>query len=505
MNRIRQAWVASGVCAVACAGALGEDRGFDRLDGFADLRARWVRAAEDLRVPGFAIALVRDGEIAAIEGFGVRDTSPGAPVDPDTMFYIASCTKTYLAAGALVLVDQGKLGLDDPVRAHIPEFRLADERAAATITVRDLLSHRRGLNCSAGVVLDAYTGEITDERFFHWLAKETPSEQVRYTNTHFTLAGRVIERITGRSWRDFLDEAVFTPAGMDRTTGYASVMYGDPNAAWPMEWTPQGFRRADQIKSDATMHAAGGMGTSARDAARWVMVHLGSGALGDTRMLSARNAREMLTPQSRFPQTRGSIRAMEGFGLGWQMGTYRGLTPYVAHGGGYIGTAAHLSFLPEKGVGVVVLANSSPGGSALGDIVSIDIYDAILGVEDEDLLPLYIKDIAAHHDRRAAEAPADARARAGDLVHPIAAHTGTYGHPHLGTIVVWSDDDTVKARMGTMAIDLFPTAQPGVLRGVSAMGPIESISFEFDADGRARAVEFIADDEPMRFERRAGS
>jgi CubicO group peptidase (beta-lactamase class C family) len=291
---------------------------------------------------------------------------------------------------------------------------------------------------------------------------------------------------------------------MDRTTGYASTMYGDPNAAWPMEWTPQGFRRADQIKSDATMHAAGGMGTSARDAARWVMVHLGGGAIGDARVLSERSAREMLTPQSRFPQTRGSIRAMEGFGLGWQMGTYRGLTPYFAHGGGYVGTAAHLSFLPEKGVGVVVLANSSPGGSALCDIVSIDIYDAILGVDDEDLLPAYIKDIAAHHDQRAA-APADARARAGDLPRPLASYTGTYEHPHFGTVVVWAEQDTLMARMGTMAIEVFSTPNGDGLRGVSAMGPIDSIAFDFATDDRARAVELVADAESMRFERRTGS
>ncbi len=489
-------------CAMAAAGARAE-RGFDELPGYESMRTRWIAGAAELGVPGFAVALVRDGEIAAIEGFGVRNAA-GDPVDPDTMFYIASCTKTYLAMGVCALVDDGRLALDTPVQEHVPEFDLADPRAAETVTLRDLLSHRRGLECGPAVMLDAYTGQITDERYFHWLAKETPHERVEYTNTHFTLAGRVIERVTGRSWRDALDTLVFEPAGLDRTTGYASAMYDDVNCALPMEESGEGFAPTSVRKTDATMHAAGGMGTTARDAARWLMLSMGGGAVGGERVVSERMAKEMLTYQSRFPETRGSIRAMEGFGLGWQLGTYRGTTPLAMHGGGYIGTAALLAFMPEKKIGLVVLANASPGGNALADVLSVDVFDHELGVEDPpDLMPPYIERIDRYRERRASEETPD-MVTAADLGVGPNALAGRYENEHLGSIEIEPRGEEFAGRIGALGLSLVERegdGEPGAFDVLIESGSRVGARLERDGDRVDAILIEVRDGSWARFER----
>src|SRR5688572_19807789 len=147
------------------------------------------------RLAGLALAVVK-GEDVAFATLGIRDAG-GEPVTPDSMFYVASCTKTFTALLIEKLAEADELELDDPLRTVLPQFALADEDAAASLTLRDLLCHRPGLNSSPVVLLDAYSGEITDERFFRLLAREKPAGECGYSNTHFTLAARAAEAVHG--------------------------------------------------------------------------------------------------------------------------------------------------------------------------------------------------------------------------------------------------------------------------------------------------------------------
>jgi CubicO group peptidase (beta-lactamase class C family) len=154
------------------------------------LRERWTEAMRALRVPGLAVVVVRGDEVTHLDALGVRDPAGPKPVTPDTYFYIASCTKPYVAAAAVRLAEAGKLDLDAPVQRYLPRFQLADADAAQKLTVRDLLTHRPGLNTFPVVFLDAFTGEITEDRYYHFLKLARPGGQVAYSNIHFTLAGR---------------------------------------------------------------------------------------------------------------------------------------------------------------------------------------------------------------------------------------------------------------------------------------------------------------------------
>jgi len=136
----------------------------------ADRPARWGEVMDLFDVPGMAVAVVRDGQ-TYVQCFGARDPKSGDPVTPETLFYIASVTKTFTATAICELADEGRLRLDDPVRKYLPRFQLPDSALTRSITIRDLLCHRYGIDSTPIVFLDAFTGEITEDRYYHWLAQ----------------------------------------------------------------------------------------------------------------------------------------------------------------------------------------------------------------------------------------------------------------------------------------------------------------------------------------------
>ena len=266
----------------------------------------------------------------------------------------------------MALVEDGMLELDAPVSQYLPQMKLADPELTFKLTVRDLLCHRHGLDSSPIVFNDAYSGQITDDLYYRLLSKVTPMGDVQYSNVHFTLLGRVIQAVSGQHWRDYLRDRVLQPGGMTRTTGYASIMYGDDNAAQPMmlindEWVHSAVR-----KTDRTMHAAGGMGTTAHDLGRWLRINMNDGKIDGQQVVAAEHVQQMKTRVSELANRSGKIRQRVGFGLGWFVGNYRDENhTYIEHGGGYVGTAAHVSFIPEKALGVGILANSSLGRASV--------------------------------------------------------------------------------------------------------------------------------------------
>ena len=191
---------------------------------FEGLRERWLANMDAFGVSGFAVAAVNADGIVYLDTFGYRDAARTQPITPDTYFYIASCTKTYTAAGVMTLVDAGKLKLDDRVKSWLPRLELPDAKLTDKLTIRDLLCHRHGINNGGIVFLDAYTGDITDDRFYDLLKQAEIAGRTDYTNVHFTIAGRVIQAASGQEWREYLRDHLFQPAGLSRTTGFADAM-----------------------------------------------------------------------------------------------------------------------------------------------------------------------------------------------------------------------------------------------------------------------------------------
>lgn len=477
-----------------------------RLDdaaGFEGMRRRWAGSMDEFDVPGMAIAIIKDGRILAIETFGIRSPGGAAPT-PDTIFYIASITKTYLATAICALADEGKLSLDDPVKKYLPRFKLANGpgKNENSITIRDLLCHAPGLGTGTPiVVLDAFTGEITDDRYYRWLEKEVPGD-LQYSNVHFTLLGRVVEAVSGTPWREYLAQRVFKPAGLTRTTGYAGRMYDDPDCAMPMERESGRWRVCRLRKTDHTMHAAGGLGASVHDAARWLILHLNDGQIDGKRVISAEKAREMRQLQSRFPKKNGVIRIMEGFGMAWNVGTFHG-TPFCAHGGGYAGTAAYYAMLPEKKCGFAILMNAGDAAVGLQDVIAVDILDRLIdGDERIDVADVYrkrVRELKKQLTARKTDRKAE-MSKPFELSRPVDAYVGRFECADLGSLILNADTKRLKVTMGECDLDVAP-AGPDAFK---VLGPtLDETRFKFvvSPDGSVTGLELDLTDETLHFNR----
>ena len=463
----------------------------------ADLAGRWEEAMDACGVPALAVVLVEGDEVVHRVTLGRRDPARDAPVTKDTIFYIASATKPYVAFALAQLAAQGKVELDAPVVRYLARLRLADPELTKTITVRDLLCHRHGLNSREIVLLDAFTGEITDERYYHFLERVESPGRVAYSNVHFTLAGRVIEAVSGQSWRDYLAEHVFAPAGMTRTTGYADWMYAQDDVAIPAQVVDGHAQAAPVRKTDRTMHAAGGLGTSIDDLSRWLRVQLGRGASEGQRLLSERATEATWALQSASKDD-AEFGPTEGFALAWQRGSYRGHLE-LRHTGDYAGSASAVLFLPELGLGLGILATGGAGAGAVRQLVATDVRERLLADDQvRDPLPALLERARAEKqrdERRAAEARPSAPPGL-TLSLPLASYAGTYRNEWLGTLTLEARGAELAARLGDLAFELATPAEDRV----ELSGPLEATG-AFELDGK-RVVALTLDlGEPVRFAR----
>ena len=374
--------------------SLAGQSSFDRvpLEGnavFDDLGKSWVEMMETFHVTGFSVVAIKEGKVVLLDGVGDADPTNSRAANIDTRYYIASITKTMTATAIAQLAEQGKLDLDAPVQKYLPRFTLADAEFASSVTVRDLLCHKPGIRGGSVVLLDAYSGSITEDRYYKFLAESTPGKEIRYSNVHFTLLGRVIESVTGVHWREYLAANVFAPLGMDRTTGYMSATHDDPNFAIPLMPNAGGAAPSPYMKTDRTMHAAGGLLTTPRDMARYLTAWLNGGELDGNRFLKEETVKDALSHQSSF-EPRARIRRISGCGYAWNVGDYRETKGFAAHGGGYTGYMSYIALLPGQDAAIAVFVNTGAVGGGFGTLLVVDMLDRLAGYPvDTDLREQY--------------------------------------------------------------------------------------------------------------------
>jgi len=410
---------------------------------------------EKIHLPGFAVAVADKDGIIYSKGFGLRSLDPPQPFTPDTATYIASTTKVFVVMAIMQLAEEGKLDLDAPVKAYLPRFELSDAELTKTITIRDLLTHKYGLSSRPIVFADAYTGQITDDLYYRELAKANIKGSWGYSNIHFTLLGRVIEAVTGQSWKDYLAELIFEPAGMGNTTAYASELYGSENASTPLQRVDDEWQAATIRKIDSTMHAAGGMGSSAEDLARWTQLHMNGGAIDGVRLLREESIDEIFTVHER-PGSAFFLFDRPEMGLGWYIGRYEG-ERMMHHFGGYVGAHAHCSFLADHRIGVAVVANSGGEGSILTHHIAADIYDVVLDRDSGRRLKLFARKTARAIDRYDEESAEGALPDGPpELSLQLNSYTGTYADPKWGTLVIEINGDNLEGHLGNLPFSIHP-------------------------------------------------
>jgi len=417
----------------------------------AKLEKSWTAAVRDIDMSGVSVAIVKDGEMIYSNGFGHRTVSPDRPFTANTSSYIASITKTFVGTGIMMLVEEGKVELDAPVKQYLERFTLIDEELAERITIRDLLCHRYGLSNSIITFAEAYSGVWDDDFYFDLMDQTGSSDQWRYTNLHFTILGRVIQSVTGQLWQDYLRDHLFGPLGMSRSTAYASVAEAYDDVAIPLVREKGVWKAGPMKKADSTMHAAGGIYASAVDLAQWIKLFLNAGIVDGTKILEPETVNQMLTREVASDTSYWRFQRDE-MGLAWYLGKYKDEL-LVHHFGGYIGFHAHLSYMPEHDLGVVVLANNGDGHSILVHKMATDVYDAFLDMRDEDDMARILRRIKNMDEKQATEhSPLSSEPLT--LSRKLAAYTGHYKSDKWGTMDLRLENDTIVGNLGNIPVTL---------------------------------------------------
>jgi CubicO group peptidase (beta-lactamase class C family) len=356
-----------GVAIARCHAQLTEATGGPTVTA-QQLAALIESARGDWNVPGLAVAVVKDGEVVLVQGFGVREHGTTEPVDADTLFAIASNTKAFTSAAIAILQSEGRLQWDDRVQQYLPWLQLYDPWVSAEIRVEDLLCHRSGLGTFSGDLLwwgTPYSAEDVLRRARHLPAKHPFRAEYGYSNLMFLAAGEVIQSASGQPWSTFIRERILQPAEMSRTVTSVTELAALGNAATPHKTLAAGNQPIPWVNWD-TMAAAGGIISSASDMARWIRIQLDEGRIDDNRRLfPAAASRKMWTghtvmPISETGRRRSPTTHFRACGLGWMLSDYRGRLT-VSHGGGYDGMYSHVLLVPDDRLGIVVLTNSMTG------------------------------------------------------------------------------------------------------------------------------------------------
>ncbi|XYJ10265.1 serine hydrolase [Telluria sp. B2] len=344
-----------------------------------DLEQDVNRTMKAFDVPGIAIAVVKDGQVVAARGFGVRKLGEPAKVDGKTLFEIASNSKAFTAAALAMLVDEGKLKWDDPVVKHLPDFQMYDAYVTREMTVRDLLTHRSGLGLGAGDLLWWPTTTFSTDEIIEKLRYIRPATSFRnsyaYDNLLYIVAGKIIAQKSGKSWGDTVRERILKPVGMNSTTTSLAENEGNPNASNAHSKIKD---KISAVKSMPVANAVGAVGinTNAEDIAKWMQVLLDNGRVAgakgadgkELRLWSEAQAREMWTAQTPMkintpkPPLAATKPNFYAYGLGFQLRDYKGQL-VAMHGGALQGFYSRVLLVPESKLGIAILTNAESGGA----------------------------------------------------------------------------------------------------------------------------------------------
>jgi CubicO group peptidase (beta-lactamase class C family) len=317
-----------------------------------------ARRAHELFAPmGIALAVVQDGEVLA--EFAVGERAAGVPLTPTSLFNIASCSKAFTAAAIALLVQEGKLGWDDAVVAHLPTFRLADPWITTQMTVRDLLCHRCGLGTFDGDLL-WYGSDYSDEEVLRRAAKlpirQRFREQYGYQNLMYLAAGLIVQKHAGTSWEEFVEARFLTPLGMTASRASAQRLPAGAEKALPhIDGKVIDDHEFVACKPAASIYS------SVHELTAWMRMLLAGGKWGERELLANASLRELWRPHVTLGAGTGADTAdFRSYGLGWFLSLERG-QKLVEHDGGMPGFLSKVSLLPAERFGFVVLNNANDG------------------------------------------------------------------------------------------------------------------------------------------------
>ncbi len=410
---------------------------------------------QEWKVPGLAIAIVKDNQIIFCEGFGLRDVEKGLKVTPQTLFAIGSCTKAFTTMAMSILVERGKLDWDKSVRNYLPSFKLFDSYVSEHMTPRDLVTHRSGL---AGHDFMWHGTPFTRQELFERLQYLEANYELRtsfqYQNLMYMTAGYLAGEISGSSWEKFVQQEIFNPLDMRESNFSVTRSQEAEDFALPYfeekndEVTEIPFCNLDAIGP------AGSINSNVTDMAKWVLLNLNQGKYDDKQIISPATLNQLHTPQFVIPEPLKYPEILHSsYGLGWFINAYRGHN-LVHHGGNIDGFSALTTLLPQDNIGMVILTNLNV--TPLPIILAYHVCDRLLGL-DEVPWNERIKEKVAQSkeaDKKAQEKTSSKRKPGTQPSHPLEDYTGDFEHPAYGILSVEINGNHLIAKYNLIEFEL---------------------------------------------------
>ena len=456
------------------------------------------------KVPGVEVAVVRDGRVLVADGFGTTDAGGSVPVTATTLFHHGSTAKALTAVLAAVLVDEGALEWDLPVRDVVGDQRFHDEVMTQRVTLRDLLAHRSGLarHDLAWIANPSWSRADLAGRIRHLEPAADLRAEFAYSNLGYVVAARAIETATGSTWEDELRRRVLEPLGM--THSFTSLN----DTSQPGE-----VARGHDVRGDVAVEVAyraldavapaGQLLSCAEDSARWLLFQTGDGAplLPPEAFAETRSLHIPVRAPPLLPDRPGWAMTWQGYGLGWIVASYRGRQA-IWPSGGVDGFFTQVLVLPDDGVGVLISANADR--TSLAEALMFELADRALGEEPREWFEAFREQDAKEHEEELQGAARATSIEGTTPSRPLDDYAGVYEHPGYGELRVALARDGLEFELGELALSAdhrhFDT-------WTARYEPLDtSFAVTFITDAESAVAEAVADLEPsvtpVRFVRR---
>jgi len=420
-----------------------------KLQGFDSYMEQVIK---DWNTPGIGVGIVINDRLVFAKGYGYRDYEKKQPFTPATLCQIASNTKLFTAVAAGMLVEEGKLAWDKPVRESVPTIQFYNDQLNNNVTLRDMLSHRTGVTRHD---LIWFKSDFTRAELFEKLRYLEPQQPMRetflYNNLMFSAVGQIIELRSGTTWEQFVRERILVPLDMNTTTYTISDMVQHPDHGVPYREKRDSFElyKIPYYEDTQGVAPAGAIISNIDELSHWLIALMNDGKYNGKQVLPASVLKATLQPAIGLPNTLGESQGFwellnPAYGMGRQTAAYRGHL-ITFHGGDLPGFHSQVSFLPNDRIGVIVLVigdHSAP----LYNVVSYNVYERLLGMDQTPWSKRRLEQRLANK-----KAGTEARAKAGaDRVpntkpsHALASYGGEYENPAYGILKIELKDDQLQ-------------------------------------------------------------
>lgn len=347
-------------------------------ENLIELDNLYQETIDSWNAPSIAVGIVKEGQIIFNKGYGMLDESKNIKADANSLYGIASNSKTFISTIVAMLVDEGKLNWEDKVKTYLPYFELSNQYVSNEVSIRDLLCHRVGHASAYGDIM-LYKSNLTAEEQIRRLKYFPLTNEFRteygYSNYMYVVAGEIIKQVTQKSWHENVKEKILTPLGMNRTVTSTKLLDSMSNVAQPHSFIGEKNIRIEYLDLNGA-EAAGGIVSTVNDMCKWMMFNLNKGVWNGDTLLSNESFSTLRKPHVGLNIDHSTNYKLEdnlfAYGLGWYLSDYKGKY-IVRHRGGNDGMHSAITLVPDENLGVVVLSNCNYTAYRVASYTTIDM------------------------------------------------------------------------------------------------------------------------------------